>query len=85
MENRFSKKGISAKRLKMELTKKGVSSEIIEEVLAESDRNDEEELLKMIAKKRSKYPDDEKLMQYLCRQGFPYELVKNKIQNYGKD
>ena len=61
VENRFSKKGVSLKRLRMELLKKGVSKEIIEEVLVDSDRNDEEELRKMIAKKRAKY-DDEKLI-----------------------
>lgn len=85
VENRFVKKGVSLKRLKMELMKKGVSKDIIEEVLADSDRNDEEELKKMILKKRSKYPDDEKLIQYLCRQGFPYDLVRELVQSYGTD
>lgn len=76
VENRFVKKGVSGKRLKVELMKKGISNEIIDEVL--NGRNDEEELDKMIARKRAKY-DDEKLIQYLCRQGFSYELVKEKI------
>ena len=84
VENRFSKKGVSLKRLRMELLKKGVSKEIIEEVLVDSDRNDEEELRKMIAKKRAKY-DDEKLIQYLCRQGFPYDLVRESVRSYGTD
>ncbi len=82
VENRFTKKGISNKRLKMELKKKGISDEIIEKVLG--GRNDEEEILKMIAKKRSKY-DDEKLIQYLCRQGFDYQLVQNLVLTYEKD
>ena len=85
VENRFSKKGVSAKRLRMELFKKRVSKEIIEEVLAGSDRNDREELLKMIAKKRSRYPDDEKLIAYLCRQGFQYDLVRELVRSYGTD
>lgn len=85
VENRFVKKGVSLKRLKMELMKKGVSKEIIEEVLADTDRNDTEELKKMILKKRSKYPDDEKLTQYLCRQGFQYDLVREMIQSFGTD
>lgn len=83
-ENRFLKKGISLKRLKMELLKKGISKEIIEEVLADSGRNDEEELKKMIAKKRSKY-DDEKLTAYLCRQGFSYDLVRELVRSSGTD
>ncbi|MBR0430957.1 RecX family transcriptional regulator [Candidatus Saccharibacteria bacterium] len=82
VENRFTNKGISKKRLKMELMKKGISSEIIEKVL--DVRNDEEEILKMIARKRTKY-NDEKLIQYLCRQGFDYQLVQNLVQTYEKD
>ena len=82
VQNRFVKKGVSRKRLQMELMKKGISREIIDEVL--SARNDEEEILKIIAKKRTKYTD-EKLIQYLCRQGFSYELVRNLVQTYEKD
>ena len=82
VENRFVKKGVSQKRLKMELMKKGVSSEIIEEVLGA--RDDKEEILKIIAKKRAKY-DDEKLIQYLCRQGFSWSLASELVQSYGKD
>lgn len=84
VENRFVKKGISARRLKMELIKKGIKKEIIEKALSDSARNDEDEILKIIAKKRARY-DDEKLIQYLCRQGFSYELVQNLVQSYGKD
>lgn len=77
VENRFVKKGVSRKRLKMELMKKGISQEIINEVLSE--RNDEEEILKIIAKKRAKYTD-EKLVAYLCRQGFSYDLVRDLVE-----
>ena len=76
VENRFVKKGVSKKRLKMELIKKGVAKEIIDEVIDE--RNDEEELRKMIARKRTKY-DDEKLLAYLSRQGFSYDLIKRVL------
>ena len=82
VENRFTNKGISKKRLKMELMKKGISSEIIEKVL--DNRNDEAEILKMLKKKKGKYTD-EKLIQYLCRQGFDYQLVQNLVQTYEKD
>ena len=84
VENRFVKKGVASHRLKIELMKKGVGGEIIDRVLSNSSRNDEEEILKMIAKKRAKY-DDDKLTQYLCRQGFSYELAQNLVQSYGKD
>ena len=77
VENRFVKKGVSRKRLKMELMKKGISQEIIDEVLSE--RDDEEEILKIIAKKRTKYTD-EKLVAYLCRQGFSYDLARDLVE-----
>ncbi len=82
VENRFVKKGISRKSLTMELMKKGISAEIIDDVL--DVRNDEEEILKIIAKKRAKY-DNEKLIQYLCRQGFSYQLARDLVLNYEKD
>ena len=76
------KKGVSKKRLRMELIKKGVTKEIVEEVL--DGRNDEEEIKKMIAKKRAKY-DDEKLIGYLCRQGFSYDLVQRMVQENSRE
>lgn len=78
VENRFVKKGISRKRLVMELRKKGVAEGTIEEVLDGSERDDAGEIRKMIAKKRGRY-DEEKLIQYLCRQGFPYALVREIV------
>lgn len=81
VENRFVKKGVSRKRLVMELRKKGVSGEIIDEVLG--GRDDREEIQKMIARKRAKY-DDEKLMAYLCRQGFSYDLVREELAKNGE-
>lgn len=77
VENRFLKKGISQKRLTVELVKKGVEKTVIDEVL--DTRNDEEEVLKIIEKKRKKY-DKEKMMAYLCRQGFSYDLVKEMME-----
>lgn len=76
VENRFVKKGVSRKRLAMELMKKGISKDIIDEVL--DGRDDKQEILKIIARKRDKY-DDEKLIAYLCRQGFSYQLVRSLV------
>ena len=78
VENRFTKKGISAKRLKMELMSKGISPELIEATLSATPRDDTTEIRKIIAKKRTKY-DDTKLIQYLCRQGFDYELSRELV------
>ena len=80
-ENRLVKKGVSRRRLEMELAKKGVSSDIISEVLSESGRDEKDEILKVIAKKRAKYGTDEKLISYLCRQGFSYNLVREVVES----
>lgn len=78
VENRFTKKGISQKRLKQELVKKGVDKTIIEQALSKSSRTEADEIKKIIAKKRNKY-DDTKLIQYLVRQGFDYQIAKNSV------
>ena len=85
VENRFVKKGVSAKRLRMELMKKGIDKEIIDRVLNESPRDEREEIAKIIAKKRDRYTR-EKLTAYLLRQGFLYDLVQEQIaQSYEMD
>lgn len=75
IENRNQKKGMSRRKIEMELMSKGVDRTIIEEYIGKSLRDDSTELLKIISKKRNKYPDDKKLMQYLVRQGFSYDDV----------
>lgn len=82
VENRFVKKGVSRRRLEMELRQKGIEENIIREVL--EGRDETEEIKKMIAKKRGKY-DDEKLISYLVRQGFSYQLVQSLVRECGKD
>ncbi len=81
VENRSLAKGASKRKLIAELRTKGVSQIIIDEQLASSDRTDEDELQKVIAKKRGRYPDDQKLMTYLARQGFSYDDIKSALQD----
>ena len=79
VDNRMLSKGVSQRRLRQELSKKGVALEIINEVLCSSDRSDDQELQKMISKKRTKYTK-EKLISYLVRQGFNYNDIKSALQ-----
>lgn len=79
VENRNLTKGASRRKLQAELRTKGVESGIIDRHLADSSRTDEDELQKIIAKKRSRYPDEQKLMQYLARQGFSYDDIKSAL------
>ena len=76
VDNRSLRKGASKRKLSSELSAKGVERSIIERLLNESERTDENELQKIIEKKRSKYPDDQKFMMYLARQGFSYDDIK---------
>lgn len=81
VENRNQRKGTSRRKLQAELGSKGVASGIIEDALASTDRSDSDELAKIVAKKRAKYPDNQKLMQYLARQGFGYDDIKSALEN----
>lgn len=79
VENRNVRKGSSMRKLQSELSTKGITSEIIQTVLYDSERNDGEELQKIIAKKASKYDDPQKLIAYLARQGFRYDDIKEAL------
>lgn len=80
VENRQLRKGISQRKLQAELQAKGVDGQIITQFLNASDRTDQNELEKVIAKKRQRYSDDQKLIQYLARQGFSYEDIKKTLK-----
>jgi regulatory protein len=79
VENRNMTKGASRRKLQAELQSKGVSSAIIEQQLAASSRTEDDELAKVIAKKRNRYTDDQKFLQYLARQGFSYDDIKRAL------
>lgn len=79
-ENRSQIKGISRRKLQLELRKKGVEASIIEQALQESPRSDEDELAKIIAKKRHRYDNEQKFIGYLMRQGFSYDIIKRSLE-----
>ena len=79
VENRNQTKGASRRKLSAELRAKGVDSRLIESALSTSQRSDLEEIYKIIAKKQARYPDREKLMQYLARQGFSFDDIKQAL------
>jgi regulatory protein len=79
VENRSLTKGASRRKLIAELRVKGVESSLVERLWEDSERSDEDELQKIIAKKRGRYPDDQKFMQYLARQGFSYDDIKQAL------
>jgi regulatory protein len=85
LENRNVSNGTSHRKLTAELRAKGVDASIIETYLSESERSDADELQKVIAKKKSRYPDEQKFIQYLMRQGFRYDDIKEGLASTGAD
>jgi len=81
IENRNLRKGSSKRKLSAELSAKGVDRTIIEKFLAETERDDATELQKIIAKKQSRYDDQQKFMSYLARQGFGFDDIKAALNN----
>jgi regulatory protein len=81
VENRRLMKATSRRKLMMELKQKRIPNEIIDKVLADDkDQVNEREVLKeLIEKKRQRYPDQLKLMQYLARQGYNYDDIKSAL------
>jgi regulatory protein len=81
IDNRQLRKGISKRKLQAELASKGVDRSIVESLLLQTERSDEDEIQKIIEKKANRYDDEQKLIAYLARQGFSYDDIKQAIQN----
>jgi len=76
--DRLKNKAMSRKAIRFELERKGISSQIIEEALSETEVNEDEIALRTAKKKFGKYDvKDEKvrqkIMRYLCHKGFSVE------------
>jgi recX family len=87
IENRHQNKGISTKRLIQELKIKGIDNNIIEQAMfcqgtGNLLRDEEVEIEKMIKKQLRKTPDRQKIIAYLARQGFSYDLIKTKLDQF---
>lgn len=82
VRNRRLLKSSSRRRLSLELRQKHISDEIIGQVLAEDETDEQAMLRDLIERKRKqvKYQDDTKLMQYLSRQGFSYGDIKQSLE-----
>jgi regulatory protein len=72
-------RNMSKRRLQQELKQKHVPEHIVEQVLREDDTDERDALRALAAKKRARYQDHNKLMQYLARQGFNYEDIKSVL------
>jgi len=73
----------SRRKMIAELRKKRIADDLIEQALGGENEEELAALQAVIASKRrqSKYQDDQKLMQYLARQGFSYDDIKTALSN----
>lgn len=71
----------SRRKLILELKKKHIAEEYIQAALSVNELSEADSLHQVIEKKRrqTKYQDDDKLMQYLARQGFSYGDIKTAL------
>ena len=79
LANRRLLKSTSKRRLRMELMQKHVPEDIIATALQEDETDERQTLRDLVAKKRSRYPDERKLMQYLARQGFGFDDIQSVL------
>lgn len=78
--SRMNQNRYSLKRIRLDLRHKGISSDIIDQVLADTD-NDTTTLDRLVAKKYHRY-DEAKLKSYLARNGFRYDDINAAIDRY---
>lgn len=79
VSNRHQAKGMSRRALVSELKSKGLTDETITSAIEASGHQDKDELTRIIAKKRHRYPDPQKLKLYLARQGFSYDDIMSVL------
>jgi regulatory protein len=79
VSNRRILKATSKRRLRLELQQKHVASSVIDKVLQEDEADERSVLAELVAKKQARYPDRNKFMQYLARQGFGYDDIKSVL------
>jgi regulatory protein len=78
IEQRLAKNR-SERFIRAELAKKGVQKQIVDEAFLGRDSSEVKKLNSVIQKKRHKYSDERKLIEYLLRQGFVYSDIKEAL------
>ncbi len=75
-------KQASINEIKIDLMRRGVSSDLIEKHITEELEEFEEESAKILAKKKSKSMEIEKVKKYLLSKGYSYSNVAKAIDNF---
>lgn len=82
--NRRLLKNMSKRKLKLELQQKRLSESVINQAMQEDETDERQTLRELVEKKRNRYPDQIKFMQYLARQGFGYDDIKSVLNEEGE-
>jgi len=87
VDSRRKRKHSSSRQLRYELRQKGIDEKSISEAIEANSIDDVQALDALIEKKRriGRYKDDKKLMVYLVSQGYPYGLVKERVNGDSTD
>jgi regulatory protein len=83
IRNRMLLSPKSDKVLRLELIKKGIPNDIIQEAISNLDEHDKISSIKSLIEKKqrqTKYQDKQKLTEYLSRQGYNYGLIKQALE-----
>lgn len=82
-------KGMAASRVKMELARKGIDREIIDEVVSELDGDPQPAIAKVVKRRYMRYIGDEKgrakTINALIRLGYRYGDIAAAIRNLSED
>lgn len=78
--NRRLLKSMSKRKLKLELQQKHLPESVISQAMQEDEVDERQALRELVEKKQGRYPDKNKFMQYLARQGFGYDDIKSVLQ-----
>ena len=78
--NRRLLKPTSSLKLRSELKQKRIPNAVIDEVIKADETDEKEVLAELIERKKRRYPDQQKLIAYLARQGFRYDDIKSALR-----
>jgi regulatory protein len=84
VRNRILLSPKSNKVLRLELIKKGIDNSTIDSVLSDIGKDEQLDILNRLIEKKmrqSKYHDKQKLTEYLSRQGYAYDLIKQAMES----
>jgi regulatory protein len=79
VDNRRLLKPTSSLKLRAELKQKHLANDVIEQALRNDETDEVAVLRQLIERKSQRYPDKQKLMVYLARQGFRYDDIKRAL------